>query len=148
MKQGAQVLTDKGKLDGGEPERAGGTILFVDDEPIVRKVGSRLLEHLGYEVVLAANGEEAVRALESAKGEIDLVILDLYMPKMDGPACFELLRGIDPGIPVLVASGDGYDSRIERMLEHEGVQFLKKPFGAEEIGEAVARGIKGLPEPD
>ena len=117
------------------------TVLLVDDESIIRQVGSRILMHLGHQVLEAADGEAAIRVFEEAAGGVDVVMLDLCMPRMDGPTCFEKLRVLDPQVPVLFASGDIYDRRLKRYLTLDGVRSLKKPFGTADIMEGILWGL-------
>ena len=83
----------------------GGTILLVDDEELVRTSGRRQLEKLGYKVLLAENGEVALTRYRAHRQEIDLVILDLIMPVMNGVETFRKLRELDPKVRVLPSSG-------------------------------------------
>lgn len=109
------------------------TILLVDDEEIIRTVSQQTLTKFGYKVILAANGEQALDIYQERQKEIDLLILDMIMPRMDGKATFRALKLINPNIVVLLASGSRQQSEIE-LLEQEGVRgFIQKPFMAGQI---------------
>jgi len=94
-----QVTTDTGIVSGSE------TILLVDDEEMIIEVGKALLEKLGYRVMVSRSGEDAVDQIKNLGAEIDLVILDLIMPGIKGDRAFELMREIQPKIPILLSSG-------------------------------------------
>ncbi len=120
------------------PRRRGGeTVLVVDDEKTVRGVLRRILERDGYTVLQADDGAEGV----AAYGEgVDLVILDIAMPHMDGSAAFEALRKADPDVKVLISSGHSEEGRVESLLGRGARGFLRKPFTSEAVIAAV-RGI-------
>lgn len=105
-----------------------GTVLLVDDESMVRNSGKRLLERLGYRVILAGNGQEALEIFSAKKEEIRLVVLDLIMPVMDGEETFIQLRRIDPAIRVLLSSGYTKEEKADGLMNMGAVGFLQKPF--------------------
>jgi len=106
----------------------GGTVLVVDDEETVREVGRRMLERMGFDVLTAANGREALEIFRARCSEIDCVLLDLTMPDMDGEEAFRDMRRLRPGVRVLLCSG--YDARAatERLSGKGLVGFLQKPY--------------------
>ena len=107
-------------------------VLLVDDDVIVRRATRRLLERQGYAVREATNGQEGVDQFAAAAGEIAFVILDVTMPVMGGAEAFAHLRKLDPGIPVIVASG--LDAReTASAFAGPGVSFLPKPFKLEHL---------------
>jgi PAS domain S-box-containing protein len=105
-----------------------GTVLLVDDESMVRSSGKRLLERLGYRVLSAANGAEAVEMFRQNQKEICLVLLDLIMPIMDGEETFIQLRRIDPTVRVLLSSGYTKEEKADGLMNMGAVGFLQKPF--------------------
>jgi PAS domain S-box-containing protein len=117
-----------------------GVVLVVDDEPLVRGIARRILVRAGYSVVTAEDGQEALELLEARDGAVDLVLLDLTMPRLDGPDTFRELRRRWPELPLIVASG--YDQRQlpEEMLEC--CTFLHKPYRATVLAEAVQLALK------
>ena len=105
-----------------------GMVLLVDDEEIVRNVGSELLEALGFSVLTAADGQEAVEIYVKRRGEIALVLLDMTMPRMDGAETFMELRRHDPGAKVIISSGFAEQDVMAR-FDGKGVAgFIQKPY--------------------
>jgi two-component system, cell cycle sensor histidine kinase and response regulator CckA len=117
--------------------RGTGTILLVDDEAKIRKMGRRILEHLGYQVILAGDGEEALRQFQERREEIALVVLDLIMPVMDGAETLRRLRQLDPATRVLISSGFSE----EMGAEMEAVGFIQKPYTLELFSEKVSEAL-------
>ncbi len=117
-------------------------ILIVDDEDTVRTVLQRSLELLGYKVVSASGGHEAIEAFQGAGGDFALVILDMMMPKMAGDEVFERLKEIDAGVAVLIASGYSSDGKTRKILDNGGLGFIQKPFAVEDLAVEVRRCIE------
>ncbi|MBU0753535.1 MAG: PAS domain S-box protein, partial [Planctomycetes bacterium] len=111
---------------------AGGTetILLAEDEKIVRDLAVRLLSDAGYKILQACDGEEALHLFEAHKEEIDLVLLDIVMPKRGGHALLESIRSMKPGIRVLFMSGYSANVVHTGFVLNEGLQLLMKPFDA------------------
>ena len=107
------------------------TILLVDDETLILGVGRAMLEKLGYRVETAGSGDEALRMLETKR--VDLVILDLIMPGMDGGRTFDHIRQIDPTMRVLLSSGYALDGQAATVLEKGCRGFIQKPFTIHEL---------------
>ena len=127
-------------VGAAEDEReVGGTghILLVDDEDIVLNTGSKMLRQLGYEVTTASGGAEAAEYYRRHLGEIDLVIIDLVMPEMDGAECFELLRKIDPDVKAILSSGYDRFGKAREIIEKGMLGFLQKPYRTSVIGEKI-----------
>jgi signal transduction histidine kinase/sensor domain CHASE-containing protein/CheY-like chemotaxis protein len=124
-----------------EAPRGAGLLLVVDDDPVPRTATARLLTRLGYEVAEAATGEEALRWYRRHGSRARAVVLDLSMPGMDGRECFRALRREDPAVRVILTSGYGPDGRAQQLVDEGVLEFLPKPFGAAELGAAVARAI-------
>jgi signal transduction histidine kinase/CheY-like chemotaxis protein len=105
----------------------GRTILVVDDESTIRLALSHMLEKTGHHILTAETGTTAIEIFQREAAEIDLVILDMIMPGMNGDECFYKLREIQSNIPILLHTGF-YDSEImERLLQQNHTDFLKKP---------------------
>ena len=125
---------------------AGGTetILFVDDEESLRILAVEMLGGLGYTVLTAGNGIEALACYSSTRGKIALVILDLAMPQMGGVETFRRIRELDPGARVLVSSGHAMEGRPENLLSKGAAGFIQKPYRlaalASAVRQALARG--------
>jgi len=114
-----------------------GTVLLVEDEPMVRNVAERALTRHGYTVITADNGEEALEIV--AKGEpIDLLISDVVMPGMDGPTVVREARKSRPDLKILFMSGYA-EEQLRKSIDIENVNFLAKPFSVTELAEAARR---------
>jgi CheY-like chemotaxis protein len=116
------------------------TILVVDDEPEIREMGNELLGALGYRTLSAGDGEAACRIFRERLREIDLVLLDIVMPRMGGQETFRELRKLSPGIPVLLSSGYSVEEVAREILREGANGFLQKPYGLSELAKKV-RGI-------
>jgi len=114
-----------------------GTILLVDDEDMIRRSVKRALVRLGYDVVLAGNGLEALEVIRSRRKELSLVVLDLLMPVMDGEEAFHRIRAFDPALPILIASGYAQEDKVEELLSAGAKGFVEKPFDLAKIAEEV-----------
>ena len=114
-----------------------GVILLVDDEELVRRAAAAMLAHLGYTVLEAANGQEAIELFQRNLSNIMLVILDLSMPVMNGEECLKRLRSIKPDVPVLLSSGFS-EAEAARRFQSAGVAtFLQKPYTVQHLAELV-----------
>jgi CheY-like chemotaxis protein len=112
---------------------AGECILVVDDEAPLRQVARRALERFGYRVLLAEHGAAAVSLFAVHRGEIALVLTDMSMPVMDGPATILALRAIDPAVRVVGMSGLSDASQVARTTGAGLRHFLPKPFTADDL---------------
>jgi PAS domain S-box-containing protein len=117
----------------------GECILVVDDEASVRVITQHTLEAFGYRVVLAENGAEGVAAYAKHKDEIALVITDLMMPVMDGPAMIHALVSLNPAVRVIAASGLGANGSVAKLVDRGISHFLPKPFSAHTLLSTVHR---------
>jgi CheY-like chemotaxis protein len=104
------------------------SIMIVDDEESMQELGRELLEEQGYRVIIAGNGHEALELYRDRVKEIDLVILDLVMPGMDGGQTFLELKKINPGIRAFFCTGFMPDQVITALLEEERLRAIQKPF--------------------
>ncbi len=118
-------------------EAGGKTILLVDDEDMIWDVISAMLQELGYQVLLAENGQEAVEIYRRNPGQIDLVLLDMIMPTMSGAEAFFLLKAIDPAVKVLLSSGYVSEDEIQEVLNAGAVGFLSKPYRMADLARKV-----------
>jgi PAS domain S-box-containing protein len=125
--------------------RGSETVLFVDDEEALRALAREMLGGLGYTILTAADGVEALKIFEERRKEIALVILDLVMPEMGGEETFGWIRTIDPSARVLVSSGDAAEGRIERLLAEGARGFVKKPYRLATLASAVRQALHGGP---
>ena len=120
-----------------------GTILIVDDEEIILEVGEPLLEKLGYEVITALNGKDALELYVKNQKRIDLVIVDMIMPGMNGGEMFGRLKKINPGVRVLLASGYSMDGQAQEILKLGCKGFIQKPFTLNELSEKIRDALSG-----
>jgi len=113
------------------------TVLLVDDEEIVIGVGKQMLEKLGFSVLTAANGKEAIDIYRNNKDRIGLVVMDMIMPGMGAGDTCEQLQAIDPGIKVLLSSGYGVDQQTSEVLNRGCKGFIQKPFNMQVLSEKI-----------
>jgi two-component system cell cycle sensor histidine kinase/response regulator CckA len=119
--------------------RGRGTVLVVEDEEGVREVVGRMLERLGFHVITALDGQDAIRALDEHDGQVTAVLLDLSMPRMGGPEAVRLLRQRSPELPVVLMSGYTEEDVASKILDGLGgtVGFLHKPFLSEDLSSVL-----------
>ena len=115
----------------------GEQVLVVDDEPAVRRMTGIILTKNGYRPLLAAEGNEALALFERNRNDVKLVVSDLMMPHLDGPATIRALRKIQPDLPSITITGLGEESRIAEAREAGTDIVLHKPFTAEQLLAAV-----------
>ncbi|HEY7005701.1 MAG TPA: response regulator [Sphingomicrobium sp.] len=116
-----------------------GTVLLVEDEPMVRSVAERALTRHGYSVITADNGEDALAVLSGGE-KIDLLISDVVMPGMDGPTMVREARKTWPDLKILFMSGYA-EEQLRNSIDIENVNFLPKPFSVTELAEAARRTV-------
>jgi CheY-like chemotaxis protein len=116
-------------------------ILFADDDELCLDVGVQILQKLGYSVLRARDGQEALEVFESNKDSVDLVILDMRMPYNGGRA-FDQLKQIKSDVKVLIASGYTEDQRIREMFKQGCIGFIQKPFNVNLLSEKVITALK------
>ncbi len=117
---------------------SGGTLLLIEDEPLIQKYCIEMIRSLDFEVIAASDGNNAIRIYKEQHTEIDLVILDMIMPGMDGCTIFRLLNEINPHVKVIIASGFTVDRRMDQMLSSGMHGYLKKPYTLDELAEEIA----------
>jgi len=122
--------------------RGTGTILVVDDDDGARELVSLLLARAGFRVLAAAGGLEAIETFRQHTGKVVGVVLDSTMPEMSGASVFDAIREIGPRVPILLISGYAEERVAQKLLEHGPAGFLRKPFGSEELVEAVRRVVE------
>jgi PAS domain S-box-containing protein len=111
------------------------TILVVDDEPVVLRLACDILTSYGYFTLTARDGEEALQVYQERRAEIDLVLLDLTMPKLSGMECARRLRSLNSSIRVIASSG--YSAQTKDVLEKEVQAFVPKPYSPKELARVV-----------
>ena len=113
----------------------GGRLLLVEDEAMVRAVAERALTRAGYIVTTANDGEEGLAEIAKG-GEFDLIVSDVVMPGMDGPAMAREIRKVKPALPVLFMSGYA-EEQLRRDIDIDNMYFIPKPFSVQQIGDKV-----------
>jgi two-component system cell cycle sensor histidine kinase/response regulator CckA len=119
------------------PPQSERCLLLVDDERTVLTVAGDMLSRLGYSVLSASSGEEALRAFATHRGRISAVMLDLVMPGLSGVEVFARLRRMDPQLKVVLASGYSSEGEADRLLAQGAAAFLQKPFTIQQLAEAL-----------
>ncbi|MCX5826447.1 MAG: cache domain-containing protein [Deltaproteobacteria bacterium] len=121
----------------GEIKPGRGTILIVDDERTITEVTGEMLEGLGYQVLIAYSGQEALDIYGKNQEQIDLVILDMIMPGMGGGETFERMKSINPNVRVILSSGYSIDGQAEGIMERGVQSFLQKPFKMNDLSQKI-----------
>jgi signal transduction histidine kinase len=127
-----------GALPGGQE-----TILLVDDEEMVLDVAAGMLQRLGYRVITARSGQEAVQCFRSDPAGFDLVILDMIMPEMNGSQVCDALRGVRPDVRVMLSSGYSAESDVARVVARVCGAFIQKPFDIGTLAQKVRHALEG-----
>ena len=135
------LAREKGASEGDW--RGEGTVLLVDDEETLRILGAAMLTRLGFTVLTAADGREALAIYAEHRDEITLVLLDLTMPRMDGEQAFHELRLINPEVRVVVSSGYAEDDITARFVGQGLVGFVHKPYSLAELREQLRVALEG-----
>jgi len=131
--------TEKSKEEQEEsPVKTGnGLILLVDDEDLNRTLGSEILEQLGYNVLIAESGHEAIRIFKDKHEEIDIVILDMIMPLMTGSEAFSIMKEIDKNCKVIISSGYTHNENIDELIQNNLAKFINKPYKISELSQIL-----------
>ncbi|MCX7634903.1 MAG: response regulator, partial [Syntrophales bacterium] len=139
----AAALTEKGDETTLRP--GGETILVIDDEVMNTDILQKLLEKMGYRVMTALSGADAITLYRRQWQEIDLVIIDMIMPVMDGGETFDRLAQINPRIRAILASGYSRDGKAEDILARGVKAFIQKPFRMAELSRCIRDVLDGSP---
>ena len=113
------------------------TVLLVDDEDMIIDIGEKILKMMGYEVITAISGREALRLYKENQAEIDLVVLDMIMPGMSGGETYDRLKGINPNVKVLLSSGYSMDGQASEILKRGCSGFIQKPFRMSHLSQII-----------
>ena len=120
-----------------------GTILLIDDEKMILNVGLELLEELGYTVLSAMSGQEAIDVFQKDQDNIDLVIMDMIMPGMGGGETFDRLKEINPEVKVLLSSGYSINGQATKIIRRGCDGFIQKPFNMNQLAEKIQKILTG-----
>jgi len=118
--------------------RGSGCILVIDDEEIMRVTAVELLKYLGYDAIVAADGKEGAEIYAGEHDSIDLVLLDMVMPVMNGRECFRELKRINPEVKVVISSGFVLDESLNELRSEGLAGFIKKPFQTADLSRIIA----------
>ena len=138
-----KIVDENPELERRKIQYGQGTILLVDDQDMVLDVGKKMLESIGYKVLIAQSGSEALDVYIKQKDEIDLIILDLIMPEMSGGETYERMRDIDAGVNVLLSSGYSMNSQVKEILDRGCNGFIQKPFSLKDLSVKVRELLEG-----
>ena len=122
---------DREALKGSE------TLLLIDDEDIIIDIGGQILERLGYRVLMARSGKEAIEIYRANKSKINMVILDMIMPDMGGGETYDMLKKINPEIKVLLSSGYSINGQASEIMNRGCNGFIPKPFNVEQLSRKI-----------
>jgi len=127
----------------GQPKQDKETVLLVDDEEMITDVGSRMLAKLGFDVLIARDGEEAVSVYQDNQGKINLVLLDMVMPRVGGGEAFDRLKQINPDVKVILCSGYSIDGQARVILNRGCSAFIQKPFNLKTLSDSIRTVLNG-----
>jgi len=130
---------------GHAPSRAR-TVLVVDDDPLVLTMASSMLAHLGFDVVKASGGVEAVDAIRLRRDEVSCVVCDVRMPGMDGWEVLKAMRALAPAIPVVMTSGFHPSTNLGANESPGAHIFLSKPYRLAALRDSINLAVTGLPD--
>lgn len=136
-KEADPILEKEIAIKGGE------TVLLVDDEEAVLTVSCEILSAMGYKVLPAKNGREAVETYTRFGDDIDVVILDMVMPDMSGGETFASLKAINPRIKVILSSGYSLNDQAESIMRQGCRAFIQKPFNLENLSQKLREILDG-----
>ena len=122
---------------GKRPEKGSGTILVVDDEEYILNADKAMLNELGYEVLLANGGKEALRVFDENKDRINLLILDLIMPDLSGEIVYDRIKSLRPDIRVILSSGYSIEGQAESILKRGCDGFIQKPYNLNQLAQKI-----------
>jgi len=137
LPQGVKPVQQKSVKTAASKFQGQGMILIVDDEDIVRNTYKMMVESLGYKTVCAVDGEDAISIYRERENEIDLVILDVKMPKKSGKETFREMNQINPDIKVIVSTGYGHNEEVQEILDLGAGMLLGKPFDITDLADAL-----------
>ncbi len=139
----AQATETQGAPAGGVRVSGKGTILFADDEECLRLATQMILEKLGYTVLTAEDGRQAVDLFAGRHREIDLVLLDMSMPELDGLECFAAMRKIDPDVAAILSSGSVDPADVEELKRAGLKAVIEKPFSSAVLSQLIDEILNG-----
>jgi PAS domain S-box-containing protein len=126
------------------PVKGAGTVLVVDDEVMILEVAREMLVELGYQVITAGGGDEAIALYRQHQEDIKLILLDMIMPDKSGQETFNEIKAINPEAKVLLCSGYSLNGEASKILEQGCLGFIQKPFNIHQVSQAIREAILKL----
>lgn len=117
--------------------------MVVDDEEVIVEVMQEILESLGYRVLCARSGRQAIDLYQARQEEIDLVILDMIMPDLDGGETFDRLKAIAPAAKIILSSGYSLIGQAKQIMERGCSGFIQKPFRIQDVSQKIRDVLDG-----
>jgi len=139
----SEIEAEKPKKAKVEVVRGSGTILMIEDEDVVIKVTQTILERLGYRVMVAKTGKDAIHIAETFDGRIDLALLDIKLPDMEGGKVYPFIMKARPNLKVIVFSGYSIEGPARKILDAGAQDFIQKPFSIATLSEKLKEVLKG-----
>jgi len=127
-------VKEKPKLN---PARVSGTILFVDDDATICEMANIILKRAGYQMELFQDGQKAIEFYQKHWKKIDLVILDMVMPKISGREIYRAIKKINPKVKTMLSSGHSLEGQAQEGMEEGVLAFLQKPYMKAELLEKI-----------
>lgn len=131
--------SQKNTIEISQIMNGSGTVLLVDDEEINRIVNKDIIESLGYKVLLAEDGLKSIEIFREKHSEIDIVLMDMIMPLMNGSEAFYTMKEIDENCKIVIMSGYSQDNNVDTLISNGLSGFINKPFTISEISTLIAR---------
>ena len=136
---GADKATDPGQK---RDRKGDGTILLVEDEPLILKYCREMIHALGFETLTATDGSAAIQIFREYSQAIDLVILDMMLPGKDGFSVLNIMKELNPDLKAIITSGNALDPRLNQVLSSDAPYgYLKKPFTLDELSVEIDRAL-------
>ena len=133
----SEITVEEPKKAEVEVVRGSGTILMIEDEDVVIKVTQTILERLGYRVMVAKTGKDAIHIAETFDGRIDLALLDIKLPDMEGGKVYPFIMKARPNLKVIVFSGYSIEGPARKILDAGAEDFIQKPFSLAKLSEKL-----------
>ncbi|MBN1307610.1 MAG: response regulator [Chitinispirillaceae bacterium] len=124
-------------------QKGSGTIMIVDDEELIRDMAAEMLQHLGYDAIPCKDGQEAVEYYRKNNEKVDLIIVDMIMPRMGGVDCVTEIRKINPDARVIISTGYSLVRDSQKIMAKGVDGFIQKPFEEQELSHLIAQVLRG-----
>jgi PAS domain S-box-containing protein len=132
-----QGKSNESKKELSAEKKGSATILVIEDEEILRMTTQALLEDLNHTVVMAGSATDGIKLYKDHIDEIDLILLDMIMPDMNGEECFHIIRDLNPEVKIVLNSGYSRSASLDSLLEQGNCSFIKKPYRVKDMQELI-----------